>query len=121
MTRRIPQTARLLTLALCAAAGAACRATPVVSLDLGFERLRVGDSTRVGAVYGHRHAGLFNDDVHATSRDDPATFTWTLSDSAVATIDARGVVVARRPGTTRVSARYGGVASSNEATIEVVP
>ncbi len=113
----------ILLLAAGVLAAGACRATPIVSIDLGFTRLRVGDSTLVGAVYGHRHPGVlfFREDVHAASRDDPTRFVWSLSDSMVAAIDGRGMVRALRPGTTRVSVRYGAVTTSNTATVEVVP
>jgi uncharacterized protein YjdB len=44
-----------------------------------------------------------------TGQNVTTSATWSSSDPPVATVDARGVVIARAPGTVRISASYQGV------------
>ncbi len=46
-------------------------------------------------------------------------FDWTSSDIDVATVDARGIVIAVAAGTARITAAAGGVSSSAELTVSV--
>lgn len=101
------------------AGSVACSPTKIVVVDLGSARLSVGDSVLVGAAFGHHHFGLFNDDIHANSRDQPTAFRWSSSDSSVAGVDARGMVYARRPGKAEVTAEYDGLRPNFPALIEV--
>jgi len=70
-------------------------------------------------VFGHRHAGLFRDDVHATSETAPSEFRWSSDDTTVARVDQRGVVFALAVGTARIGATYRGIAASNPTVVDV--
>ena len=68
----------------------------------------VSDSLQLVADARHRAPfAIFGDRVLYTSADRPSAFEWHTSDSAVATVGPRGVVLGKAPGEARVSATSG--------------
>ncbi|HSQ32749.1 MAG TPA: Ig-like domain-containing protein [Gemmatimonadaceae bacterium] len=103
-------------------AATACQPIPVVALDAGGGQLAVGDTLRIGAVFGHHSQMLiFHNEISFTSRTQPDEFRWTSSDSTVASVDRFGLVRALRVGATRITAEHNGVYASNPAVVTVVP
>jgi hypothetical protein len=91
----------------------ACESTVVsmveVDVDVVPESIRIeeGDSAAAAAIVRERGG----DELH----DVPVT--WSVEHPQIATVDAEGVVVGLRRGTTRVSASSGGVSGVASVTV----
>jgi hypothetical protein len=104
--------------AIAAIATSSCCGSSVVEIsfiphgsDAPEMQLAVGDtlSFRIQA-YGHASLSPWGNLCNLyDSTSDPERFTVTLSDSSIATTDGRSFVVARRPGTTVLSATTAGL------------
>jgi hypothetical protein len=76
--------------------------------------LVVGDTVRLTAEYYADGPGFPLGPGHErvyTSRDRPARFQWSSSDSTVLRVDPEGLVAALAPGQAEVTARVGGISS----------
>lgn len=94
------------------AALGACGSEPYVYIREP-EPLRVGESATLVATYARRVVRFpFASSIEEiyTSTEQPGAFTWVSSDTAVARVDGRGTVSARRAGTVNVVARANRVA-----------
>ncbi|MDJ1130212.1 CAP domain-containing protein [Olsenella sp. YH-ols2217] len=58
---------------------------------------------RIGDTFQHEYGIGTVDGLNTYARIDPSCVTWTSSNNAVATVDAKGVVTAKSPGTVKVT------------------
>lgn len=117
MAARFRQCLALAALSAACLLGTACTGpwrTIVVNNVFVLGDVHPGDTRELQAIYAREQHRLFLIDRRLiyTSLTAPDSFHWTSSDTTVATVDAAGVVLGRRPGRFAVVVETQGVRST---------
>lgn len=111
MRSRLPPARTLLLLAALPLA-AGCRGELRLLVSMTSVTLLVGDSIRPQWAVVRQHSGPLNPSFFQYDNfESPDRFRWQVSDPSVVSVDARGMIVARAPGTAVVGATTRGLAS----------
>lgn len=112
MPIRRPHSLALLLLALLAPAAACGPGELKMNVSIADVGLVVGDSVRPQWAVIRQHSGGLNPSFFVyDSFGHPDRFRWQVTNPAVVSVDDRGMVLARSPGTATVTATSRGLAS----------